>query len=99
MRISTLLQTKTERLAVRAGRERIWPIRGKHTEENQSKEIMHEILKDTVPKLVRVGFLQQAAGGDLPLKDIRAAAPVLKVKLEEIKTHPTIEGIGTLRQG
>ena len=52
-----------------------------------------EILKDTVPKLVRVGLLQQAAGGDLPLKDLRAAAPVLKVKLEEIRTEPTTEGI------
>jgi putative ABC transport system substrate-binding protein len=54
-----------------------------------------EILKDTVPKLVRVGLLQQAAssGEVLPLKDLRAAAPVLKLKLEEIRTQPTAEGI------
>jgi putative tryptophan/tyrosine transport system substrate-binding protein len=50
-----------------------------------------EILKDAVPKLVRVGFLRLAGGtvpGDLVLKDLRPAAVALKLKLEEIGTHP-----------
>jgi ABC-type uncharacterized transport system substrate-binding protein len=48
-----------------------------------------EILKDTVPKLARVGYLQQGAGssGDLPLEELRAAAPLLKLKLEVIRTQ------------
>src|SRR5215831_18507944 len=44
-----------------------------------------EILKDAVPKLVRVGFLRLAGGtvpGDLVLKDLRPAALALKLKLE-----------------
>jgi len=53
-----------------------------------------EILKDTVPKLARVAHLQQAgSSAELPLKDLRAAAPVLKLKLEEIRIEPTAEGI------
>jgi putative ABC transport system substrate-binding protein len=53
-----------------------------------------EILKDTVPKLARVGHLQQAGStADLPLKELRAAAPVLKLKLEEIRIQPTTDGI------
>jgi putative ABC transport system substrate-binding protein len=53
-----------------------------------------EILKDTIPKLARVGYLQQAgSSAELPLKDVRAAAPVLKIKLEEIRIQPTAEGI------
>ena len=48
-----------------------------------------EILKDTVPNLARVGYLQQAgSSADLPLKEVRAAAPVLKIKLEEIRIQP-----------
>src|SRR5262245_37688728 len=49
-----------------------------------------EILKDAVPKLVRVGFLRLAGGtvpGDLVLKDLRPAALALKLKLEEIETQ------------
>jgi putative tryptophan/tyrosine transport system substrate-binding protein len=53
-----------------------------------------EILKDTIPKLARVGYLQQAgSSAELPLKDVRAAAPVLKIKLEEIRIQTTAEGI------
>lgn len=53
-----------------------------------------EILKDTVPKLARVGYLQQAGSlAELPLKEVRAAAPVLKLRLEEISIQPTVEGI------
>jgi putative ABC transport system substrate-binding protein len=53
-----------------------------------------EILKDAVPKLARVGYLQQAGSpGDLPLKDLRAAAPVLKLKLEEIKAEANAKGL------
>jgi putative tryptophan/tyrosine transport system substrate-binding protein len=54
-----------------------------------------EILKDAVPKLVRVGILrpsgrQPAEGGtratDLQLKELRPAALALKLELEEIET-------------
>jgi putative tryptophan/tyrosine transport system substrate-binding protein len=49
-----------------------------------------EILKDAVPKLVRVGLLREpgaAIGLDLQLKEIRPAALALKLKLEEIETQ------------
>ena len=50
-----------------------------------------EILKDVVPKLIRVGFLRgwPVAGltADLQLKEIRPAAMALKLKLEEIETQ------------
>jgi putative tryptophan/tyrosine transport system substrate-binding protein len=55
-----------------------------------------EILKDAVPKLVRVGVLQQAEGsiaGDLQLKELRAAAVALKLKLEEIDTQRDARGL------
>jgi putative tryptophan/tyrosine transport system substrate-binding protein len=54
-----------------------------------------EILKDAVPKLARVGLLRVAGasvGQDLQLKEIRAAAPALKVKLEEIDTELNSKG-------
>jgi putative ABC transport system substrate-binding protein len=52
-----------------------------------------EILKDAVPKLARVGLLRLAGSGggisqDLQLKELRAAALALKLKLEEITTQP-----------
>ena len=52
-----------------------------------------EILKDAVPKLARVGLLRLAGDGrgvstDLQLKELRAAALALKLKLEEITTQP-----------
>ena len=49
-----------------------------------------EILKDAVPKLARVGVLQQAGVPALtgaPLKDLVAAAQALKLKLEMIETQ------------
>ncbi len=55
-----------------------------------------EILKDAVPKLARVGLLRLAEGRlgqDLQMKELRAAAPVLKLKLEEIETQPDAKGI------
>jgi putative tryptophan/tyrosine transport system substrate-binding protein len=49
-----------------------------------------EILKDAIPKLDRVGLLQGSSynpGVEQQLKELRVAAPALKVKLEEIKTE------------
>jgi putative ABC transport system substrate-binding protein len=49
-----------------------------------------EILKDAIPKLDRVGLLQGASynpGVEQQLKEVRVAAPALKVELEEIKTE------------
>ncbi len=50
-----------------------------------------EILKDAVPKLARVGLLRSAAS--LQLKELRAAALALKLKLEEIETQPDPKGL------
>ena len=47
-----------------------------------------EILKDTVPKLARVGILRQQAGGiteGITMKEVKPAAQALKLKLEEIE--------------
>ena len=55
-----------------------------------------EILKDAVPKLARVGLLlTPGAGiiGDLQLKELRAAAIALKLKLEEIETQLDAKGL------
>ena len=57
-----------------------------------------EILKDAVPKLARVGLLaapgrRPSNSGDLQMKELRAAAPALKLKLEEIKTQPDAKGL------
>src|SRR5262249_49987942 len=55
-----------------------------------------EILKDAVPKLARVGLLRQTEGGagtDLQLKELRPAAPALKLKLEEIETQLDPKGL------
>jgi putative ABC transport system substrate-binding protein len=49
-----------------------------------------EILKDAVPKLARVGLLRPPGDSitqDLQLKELRAAAVALKLKLEEIETQ------------
>ena len=49
-----------------------------------------EILKDAIPKLVRVGLLRQPRASivtDLQLKELRPAAVALKLKLEEIETR------------
>ena len=55
-----------------------------------------EILKDAVPKLNRVGLLRSAGRQhitDLQLKELRPAAPALKLKLEEIETQPDAKGL------
>jgi putative tryptophan/tyrosine transport system substrate-binding protein len=55
-----------------------------------------EILKDAIPKLARVGLLWPAGsfiGQELQVKEIRAAASALKLKLEEIKTQPDRKGL------
>jgi ABC-type uncharacterized transport system substrate-binding protein len=55
-----------------------------------------EILKDTVPKLTRVGALRQSGGpgaGAPVFNDLRAAAPVLKLKLEEIESGADAEAL------
>jgi putative ABC transport system substrate-binding protein len=55
-----------------------------------------EILKDAVPKLLRVGLLWQSGGGigqDLQRKELRPAAKALKLKLEEIETQADPKGL------
>ena len=55
-----------------------------------------EMLKDTVPKLTRVGVLRQAGGpgGGVPvLSDLRAAAPPLKLILEDIESEANAKGL------
>ncbi len=55
-----------------------------------------EILKDAVPKLARVGLLWLAGGSisqELQLKELRAAALALKLKLEEIETQADAKGL------
>ena len=57
-----------------------------------------EVLKDAVPKLVRVGLLRPqgsalGVGIDLQLKELRAAAMALKLKLEEIETQFELNGL------
>ena len=55
-----------------------------------------EILKDVVPKLVRVGVLRLPVTNlatDLQLKELRPAAQALKIKLEEIETQADSKSI------
>jgi ABC-type uncharacterized transport system substrate-binding protein len=52
-----------------------------------------EILKDTVPRLARVGLLRPAGGSDVQLKDVRPAALALKLKFEEIETQRDAKGL------
>jgi putative ABC transport system substrate-binding protein len=57
-----------------------------------------EILKDAIPKLVRVGLLRPSGGGvgaNLQLKELRAAALALKLNLEEIETQPDAKGLAS----
>ena len=51
-----------------------------------------EILKDVVPKLARVGLLFGSAASS-QLKELRDAAPALKLKLEEIETQADAKGL------
>jgi putative ABC transport system substrate-binding protein len=46
-----------------------------------------EILRDAVPKLARVALLWPGTGQQSQLNELRAAAPALKIKLEEIETR------------
>jgi putative ABC transport system substrate-binding protein len=55
-----------------------------------------EILKDAVPKLARVGLLRLPGDNiswDIQLKELRAAALALKLKLEEIETQADAKGL------
>jgi len=55
-----------------------------------------EVLKDAIPRLSRVGLLLPSGGGiarDLQLKELRAAALALKLKLEEIETQLDAKGL------
>jgi putative ABC transport system substrate-binding protein len=54
-----------------------------------------EILKDAIPKLARVGLLFSGRGlaPELQLKELRAAALALKLKLEEIETQADPKGL------
>jgi ABC-type uncharacterized transport system substrate-binding protein len=55
-----------------------------------------EVLKDAIPGLSRVGLLLPSGGGiarDLQLKELRAAALALKLKLEEIETQLDAKGL------
>ena len=54
-----------------------------------------EILKDAIPKLARVGLLFSGRGlaPELQLKELRAAALALKLKLEEIETQADAKGL------
>src|SRR5262249_7336671 len=55
-----------------------------------------EILKDAVPKLAQVGLLRSLGTSislDIQLKEIRAVALALKLKLEEIKTELDPKGL------
>jgi putative ABC transport system substrate-binding protein len=58
---------------------------------------MLEILKDTVPKLTRVGHLRSGGGSgsvtEFQLKELRPAAVALKLKLEEIVTQPDAKSL------
>ena len=51
-----------------------------------------EILKDAIPRLSRVGFLRSPVN-TLQVKELRAAAPSLKLNLEEIETQPDAKGL------
>src|SRR5262249_56287215 len=57
-----------------------------------------EVLKDTVPKLSRVGLLRPAAASERQPKEARAAALALKLKLQEIETQRDAKGLETAFQ-
>src|SRR5262245_24570368 len=55
-----------------------------------------EVLKDAIPKLVRVGLLLMPgarASSELQVKELRAAAQVLRLQLEEIETQADRKGL------
>jgi putative ABC transport system substrate-binding protein len=54
------------------------------------------MLKDAIPKLARVGLLRSSGDSlsqNLQLKELRAAALTLQLKLEEIRTQPDAEDL------
>ena len=58
-----------------------------------------EILKDAVPKLARVGILRSPrAASDPSLKELKAAAPALKLTLEEIDSQLDSKGLASAFQ-
>ena len=60
-----------------------------------------EILKDAVPGLARVGLLWlpgTGVGQDLQMKELRPAAPALKLKLEEIETKADAKSLDSAFQ-
>jgi putative ABC transport system substrate-binding protein len=55
-----------------------------------------EILKDAIPKLVRVGLLRSPLAGtasNVQLEALKAGALALKLRLEEIKTQPDAKSL------
>jgi putative ABC transport system substrate-binding protein len=52
-----------------------------------------EILKDAIPKLSRVGLLRSPGVSDFQLKELRAAASALNLRLEEIDTQLDPKGL------
>jgi putative ABC transport system substrate-binding protein len=52
-----------------------------------------EILKDAIPRLARAGVLRPPGGQTLQLKELRAAALALKLKLEELDTQLDAKGL------
>jgi len=60
-----------------------------------------EVLKDAVPKLARVGLLVPPGDSialDIQVKELRAAAVALKLKLEEIETQLDPKGLESVFQ-
>ena len=60
-----------------------------------------EVLKDAVPKLLRVGLLSMrviSTTADLQQKELRVAALALKLKLEEIETQLDAQGLESVFQ-
>jgi putative ABC transport system substrate-binding protein len=53
-----------------------------------------------IPRLARVGLLRLPGAGiqELQLKELRAAAPALKLKFEEIETQPDAKGFNSAFQ-
>jgi putative tryptophan/tyrosine transport system substrate-binding protein len=70
-------------------------VTGLSTLANELNTKRLEILKDAVPKLARVGLLVGlgSIAVDLQLKELRAAAVALKLKLEEIETQLDPKGL------
>jgi putative ABC transport system substrate-binding protein len=57
-----------------------------------------EILKDAVPKLVRVGILRPALGTDRQVRDLKPAAAALNLQIDEIATKVDAQGLESALQ-